>query len=510
MPTNNSTIAKNTLYLYLRMLFMMCISLYTSRIVLESLGIEDYGIRDVVGGVVGMFGVLNASIATATSRYITFSLGKNDLTHTKKVFSNAVIIHIIIATTVLLLCETIGLWFLNHKLIIPENRLFAANCVFQVSLLSLFMYILQVPYNALITAHEKMNVYAYISIFDAVAKLLAVYLLIIIPFDKLITYTVLNFFISLLDILIYRIYCRRKFIESRFTFNIDKALFKNMFQFAGWNFFGSIAWMLRDQGVNVVLNLFMGPAANAARGVAMQVSGAVQSLSSNFTMAVVPQITKNYAAGAFYEMEILAYRGAKFAFLLLFFLAFPLMLNLDFVLGLWLKEVPAYANIFIILVLIDALSNSLFSTPFITSMMATGKIRNYQICVSAIILCIVPTGYIVLKAGYDVTTIFIVMIFFTTFSGFARYAFCVRQIGFQWSRLFRLVLIPLSLFVLTCIPIPLLCKHFFFQKDNFFSFFFLCLIALVCDTLSALYIGMTSHERRIVIQRILKKIRIKR
>lgn len=510
MPTNNSTIAKNTLYLYLRMLFMMGISLYTSRVVLDALGIEDYGIRDVVGGVVGMFGVLNASISTATSRYITFSLGKNDLSHTKKVFSNAVIIHFIIATMVLLLCETIGTWFLNHKLIIPERRLFAANCVFQISLLSLFMYILQVPYNALITAYEKMNVYAYISIFDAVAKLLIVYLLIIIPFDKLITYTALGLLVSLLDILIYQIYCRRNFVESRFSFSIDKALFKDMFQFAGWNFFGSIAWMLRDQGVNVVLNLFMGPAANAARGVAMQVSGAVQSLSNNFTMAVIPQITKNYASGAFYEMEILAYRGAKFSFLLLFFLAFPLMLNLDFILGLWLKEVPVYANIFIILILIDSMSNSLFSTPFITSLMATGKIRNYQICISAIILCIVPTGYFVLKIGYDVATIFLVMIFFTTLSGFARYAFCVKQIGYQWTRLFQLVIIPLSLFVITSIPIPLLCKNFIFYQNNLSSFIFLCLIAMVCNTLSALYIGMTTHERKTIVQHALQKIRIKR
>lgn len=507
MQEENKRVARNTIMLYIRMFVYMIVSLYTSRLVLKSLGIEDYGIRDVVGGVVGMFGVLNASIATATSRYITFSLGKKKLTNTKKVFSSAVVIHFIIAIVVLILCETIGLWFLNHKLVIPESRLFAANGVFQVSLLSLFLYILQVPYNALITAHEKMDVYAYISIFDVVAKLLIVYLIVIIPYDRLITYAVLGFIVSLLDIIIYRIYCRRKFVECRFSFSIDKSLFKDMFQFAGWNFLGSIAWMLRDQGVNIVLNLFMGPVVNAARGVAMQVSGSIQGLSNNFTMAVVPQITKNYASGAFYEMEILAYRGAKFAFLLLFFLAFPLMLNIDFVLELWLSEVPANANIFIILVLIDAMSNSIFSTPFITSLMATGNIRNYQILVSVIILCIVPVGYILLKLGYNVVTIFLVMIFFTTLSGFVRYAFCVKQIGYQWTRLFRFVIIPLLLFIIVCIPIPLLCKHFIFHDNSVYSFVFLCLISLICDVISALYIGMTTHERQMIMQYILKKIK---
>ena len=387
---NNKRVAKNTLFLYFRMILIMLVTLYTSRVILAELGIKDYGVYNVVGGVVMMFSFLNNCMSTSTQRFMTFALGKGDFKKLKDVFSASLNIHIVIGLIIVLLAETIGLWFVNNKLVIPEDRIIAANWVYQFSILTFCVNIIQVPYNAVLIAHEKMNVYAYISIIEAILKLCIVYLLIIVSTDKLIVYGILVFCVQLLIRAIYQIYCKRNYEECKFRLFWERDLYKQMSGFAGWNLFGSIAWLLRDQGLNIVLNLFFGPAINAARGIASQVSNAVMGFISNFQVALNPQITKNYAINNIEEMEKLSYLGVKFSFLLLFTMALPLCINIDYILHLWLVNVPNYSSIFIILIMIDSLVGNIFGVPFMTSLSATGNIRNYQIVVSCIILCILP------------------------------------------------------------------------------------------------------------------------
>ena len=311
---NNKRIAKNTLLLYVRMLFMMGISLYTSRVVLNTLGIEDYGIYNVVGGVVAMFGFINGSMSSATQRYITFALGKGDKQRLQTVFSTTLQIHTLIALIIILLGETIGLWFLYNKMQIPADRMDAAFWVLQCSIISTVVMIVSVPYNADIIAHEKMSAFAYISILEVVLKLMIVYMLVIFSFDKLILYSFLILSIQVLIRFCYSIYCNRHFEETKYKNVWDKSLFKEMTGFAGWSMFGNLAGVLFNQGLNMLLNVFFGPVVNAARGVAVQVQNAVQQFVGNFQMALNPQITKTYAQGDLESMHKLMYRSAKFSF----------------------------------------------------------------------------------------------------------------------------------------------------------------------------------------------------
>lgn len=502
---NNKRIAKNTLLLYFRMLFSMVVSLYTSRVILATLGIEDYGINNVVGGVVVMFSFLNASMATSTQRYMTFELGQGNREKLSKVFSTSLTIHIAIGLLIILLSETIGLWFLNQKLVIPSERMYAANWVYQFSVISCFLTIIQVPYSAALIAHEKMDVFAYIGMFEVIAKLLLVYLLTIIPFDKLISCSALFFLVSFTIRMIYQIYCRRNFEECHFRMNKDRNLFKSMFGFAGWNLFGSIAWLLRDQGVNIILNLFMGPAVNAARGVALQVSSAVSGFVSNFTTAINPQITKNYAVGQFHDMEILAYRASKFSFFVLFFISFPLILNIDFVLDLWLEEVPNYASVFVTLILIDSMVNAIFGSPFITSLMATGKIRNYQIIVSSILLCIVPVGYFALHHGFDAPSVFVTMIVCTLIAGISRYTFCVYQIGFSPILFLKRVAVPIFLVVIVTLPATIGSMHYLLNHNGIINFIVSGMTSVTISTIAILAFGLTKGERNMIFGIIRKK-----
>lgn len=504
--TNNKRVAKNTLFLYFRMILIMLVTLYTSRVVLAQLGIKDYGIYNVVGGVVTMFAFLNNCMTTSTQRFLTFELGKGNTQRLKDVFAASLNIHIAIAFTIVVLAESIGLWFVNYKLVIPADRLVAANWVFQFAILSFCVNIIQVPYNAVIIAHEKMNVYAYISIVEVMLKLGIVYLLSVSPFDKLIAYAVLIFAVQLLIRAIYQIYCRKNYEESKFRLFWDKSLYQQMSGFAGWNLFGSLAWMLRDQGLNIVLNLFFGPVINAARGVATQVSGAVMNFISNFQVALNPQITKNYANGNIQEMEKLTYLGIKFSYIILFFLAFPLSLNINYVLRLWLVEVPDYTALFIILIMIDSMVGNLFGVPLMTSLSATGKIRNYQIVVSFIILLIVPVGYIALRLGCDAPSVFYITIIFSGISGFARFLFCRKQIGYSLREMTKGVLLPVLSMTVVALPLPIFAKLEYFQTDTLMNFLLLCLISIVMTFVSAWFVGLNTTEKDKLLSIIKSKI----
>lgn len=319
---NNKRIAKNTLLLYFRMLFMMAVSLYTSRVVLNALGVEDFGIYNVVGGVVAMFSMLSGSLSAAITRFITYELGKGNQENLKKIFSSSVTIQIGLAILIIVVAEAIGVWFLNMKMNIPDVRITAANWVFQFSILTFAVNLISVPYNASIIAHERMSAFAYISILEAIGKLAIVFLIVISPMDKLIFYAILMCAVALIVRLAYGVYCKRHFEECTYHFIFDRDLLKHMFGFAGWNFIGATSAVLRDQGGNVVINLFCGPAANAARGIAFQVNNAISGFVTNFMTALNPQITKSYAAGDRKYMMTLIFQGARL-FVLYAFAALP-------------------------------------------------------------------------------------------------------------------------------------------------------------------------------------------
>lgn len=505
---NNKRIAKNTLFLYLRQIFVMAVALYTSRVVLATLGVIDYGIYNVVGGVVAMFSFINAAMTTSTQRFLTFELGKKDYVQLARVFAASLNVHYIIGLVGVFLGETIGLWFLNYELNIPAERMTAANWVYQCSVLSFFLSITQVPYNASIVAHEKMDIFAYFSIIDVVLKLLIVYLLVISPFDKLVFYAILILAVTTFSRMLYRFYCRKHFKECRPHLFWDKSLYQQLTEFAGWNLLGSIAWLLRGQGMDIVINLFFGPALNAAKGVANAVTNAVNTFVGNFMTALNPQITKNYAQQDIDSMEKLCYRACRYSFLLLFAIAFPLIMNINFVLGIWLVEVPKYTAIFVILIIADLLVNAaLGSSPFITAMMATGDIRNYQIFVSLIIMMVIPISYVVLKLGGDPPSIFYVMIAISVVSDFARFYYCNKQIGFKYDSLFRNVVIPISLGLVVALPVPILLKETIWSNTNWLNFFGMCIICELTLGIAAYYFVIEKHERTVLITALKNKLK---
>lgn len=492
--------------LYFRMLLIMAVSFYTTRIVLKKLGIVDYGIYDVVGGVVMMFSFLNSSMSSATQRYLTFELGKGDKIRLGKIFSAALNIHIVIAILIIILVEAIGVWFLNTRMKIPPDRLVAANWVLQFSILTFCTNVLQVPFNATLVAHEKMDIYAYISVVEAFLKLAIVFMLTLLPFDKLIVYSILVFVVQCIVRGMYQAYCYRNFSECQFRLFWDKKLYREMTSFAGWNIFGSLAWLIRGVGVNIILNIFIGPAINAARGVANHVSGTLSGFVSNFTLALNPQITKNYAIGDIQGMETLTYRGLKFSYFLLFLLTFPILININYLLGLWLVEVPEYSAIFLILIVIDTLVGNIFGTPLMTALMATGNIKRYQIVVSLCLMTILPLSCIALYLGYSPIAVFVLSVIVTLIAGIVRFLFCSYQIGFSILVFVKQVLLPVFCVTMVAVPVPLLLKHKM-THETILSVVLTSMIALVIALCSIMFLGLTTGERTRIYKIILSKIR---
>lgn len=390
----NKRIAKNTLFLYLRSILVMGVSIFTSRVVLQALGINDYGIYNVVGGFVSMFSLLSSSMTHASQRFISFELGKM-APQMNRVFCGTLSIHLILAAILFVLFESFGVWFLNTQLNIDSDRLTAANWVFQCSVLAFCVNIISIPYNATIIAHEKMDVFAYISIYESLAKLGVAYLLWLTTFDKLAVYAILILLISLSLRFIYGFYCSRHFQECKFKFSIDKELFSSMLSFTGWNFIGTTAGIFSRQGVNVLINIFFGASLNAARGLAEQVNTAINTFITNFMTAINPQITKNCAAGNYEYMNSLIIRGGKYAALLFWCISMNIFVMADYVLDLWLVEVPDYAPIFLRGTIIYSIFLALSHTLYI-GILATGRIKVYQIIMGSINLLI----FIICFMGY--------------------------------------------------------------------------------------------------------------
>ena len=387
---NSKRIAKNTFFLYIRSIVVMAVGIYTSRVVLQTLGVNDYGIYNVVGGFVVMFSILSSSMVNASQRFISYEMGRVQ-PQMNRIFCGTVSVHLVLALIILLIFESFGIWFLNTHLNIAIDRLSAANWVFQCSVMAFCINLISVPYNASIIAHEKMGVFAYISIYEAFAKLGIVYLLSFTGYDRLIVYATLMLVVSVSLRFIYGIYCKRHFEECNFHFVFDKPLFKDMMGFIGWNFFGSTAGILSTQGINILINLFFGVALNAARGLSEQVNHAVNTFVSNFMTALNPQITKSYAAGDYYYMRTLMIRGAKYAAILYWLIALTIFLEADEILSIWLVEVPDYASIFLRLTIIYSIFRSM-ALPIYNGMLATGKIKNYQLImggmnIMAFVLC---------------------------------------------------------------------------------------------------------------------------
>lgn len=497
---NNKRIAKNTLLLYFRMLLIMVVSLYTSRVILQTLGVEDYGIYNVVGGVVAMFSVLSGSLSAAISRFITFELGRNDTEKLKRVFSSAVTIQIGLSFIIIIFAETIGLWLLNNKMVIPESRLIAANWVFQFSIITFAINLISVPYNATIIAHEKMSAFAYISILEVVGKLIVAFTIVLSPIDKLIYYGFLLMLIATFIRFVYGYYCKKHFEECTYRFIVDKSLLRQMFGFAGWNFIGASSAILRDHGGNIVINLFCGPTANAAQGIAMQVSNAIQGFVSNFMTALKPQITKSYANGNHDYMMTLIFQGSRLSFYILLVLSLPVIINAQYVLSLWLGTVPDHTVAFVQLVLIFAMSESL-AGPLVTAMLATGKIRNYQIVVGGLQSLNLPISYVLLKSGCIPETVFITAIVISVCCEMARLYMLRKMIKLPVRDFFRKVYFNVIGVSICALIIPYLIK--LQLNETFLNFILVCGLCLLCTLFSILIVGCSHEERLIVYKRIL-------
>lgn len=392
--------AKNAGMLYFRMLLTMAVSLYTSRVILQTLGVEDFGIYNVVAGFVTMLGFLNGAMSSATQRFLAFELGKPDTKDVRGIFSMSLNIHLLIALAVFVLGETVGIWFVRTQLTIPIDRLVAAEWIFHLALLSFMVTIISVPYNALIIAHERMKIFAWVSILDVILKLLVVFMLNLFGIDKLILYGMLSLAVVSMIAMVYQAYCKREFAESRFRLYWDRKLFYIMLSYTGWNLWGNISYVMKTQGINVLLNIFFGPSVNAARAIAIQVSVALNSFVQNLQVAINPQIIKSYASKDMTYMHQLVYYGAKYNFFLLFLLSMPVLINADLILEVWLGSVPEYTSIFVQLIIVNILVDCI-SAPLMTSAQASGKIKLYQSVVGGLLLLNVPFSYLVLKMEYE-------------------------------------------------------------------------------------------------------------
>lgn len=489
------------------MLVMMAIGFITTRVMLKALGVTNYGINDVVGGLVAMFSMLSASLSGAVSRFFTFGLGKGDMKQLRVVFSTSINIHILLAIIVVLAIETVGVWFLNNKMTIPADRLYAANWVLQCSTITFAINLLSVPYRAAIIAHERMSAFAYLTIFDATAKLLIVCAVYFYGGDKLILLAVLNITPALISQVIYWRYCKRNFVECEYQLVADKKLFKEIFGFAGWSFIGNTAGLMKNQGVNVVLNVCIGTSINAARGIAMQVNGMVMQFINNFTMALNPQIIKDYAAGQLQRMHKLMFQGTRLSYYIFMVLSIPLTFEVETFLTLWLDEVPAHTVLFTRLVLVLSMAE-IVSNALIIAQSATGKMRDYQIVVGGILLLNVPVSYLLLKLGMFPEITVIVAILISQLCLVARLWFLKRLIDFPVMQFFKKVYLNVVGVTLLSLLVPALC--YVLIPAGYVRFFVLCGASLLSSVAVIYYIGCDTEERSLVngiVSNVILKLR---
>lgn len=479
----------------------MAVSLYTVRVILDVLGAEDYGIYNVIGGIVSLFSFLSGTMTSATQRFLSFEMGKQDNGSLTKVFSVSMYTYLLLIGIILFLSETIGLWFVNSQLTIPAERLTAANFVYQSSILSFIVTLLCIPYNASIIAMERMNVFAYSSIVDAGLKLAIAWLLPYIAMDHLKIYALLMFIAIASVQLYYAWYCRRYFDFCRYSRYKDPSLFRNMLSFAGWNMIGALANILRGQGLNILINLFFNPVLNAAYGIALQVNNAITNFTNNFYTAVRPQLVKLYAGGNRKEMLNLGYQSSRYAFYLMLIITIPIMLNAEDILVIWLKEVPAYTVIFLRIIIISSLIEVL-SIPLANMLQASGKIKIYQMTVSILFLLNIPVSYIFLRLGYSPETTLWINMAIIILSMFPRLYICKNVLDLSINDYMKNVIVRISL------PLAFLVLLFYILMPVISAMNIIATI-LVQMSLSSILIfmtGFTCVEKSFIIKQLKQRI----
>ena len=511
--SDNKRIAKNTLFLYVRMIVIMLVTLYTSRVVLSELGVDNYGVYSIVGGIVGVLGFLNISMSAVTQRFLNYEMGVAGV-HSNKlaaIFSTSISIHSLICVIVLVISETLGLWFLNSKLVIPQESIVGANVVFQTSVLSFCIAVMRVPFNATIIAHEKMDIYAYISVLEAILLLLSAYALNAVGSSKLTYYGLFVLGVNIIVAILYMCCCKHFFRECSFHIKLfSHQLFSEMIRFAGWNLLGSLSWIIRGQGLGIILNLFYGPVLNAAKGIADQILNAVNAVTNNFQTALNPQITKSYASNHIEEMQQLVFRGLKFSCFLVWIVALPLIISISEILSLWLTTVPPLTSIFAVLILIDCLISCLFGSPLVSAISATGRIRNMQIVSGGILLLILPTSYLALKFGISPQVIFIFNIIFNFLSGLSKLYYSSVLIAFSIKKYLSITFLPVLGVTVTSSIVPFLFKCLLLPSHNIsdiLSFLILSITSVACVIICTWMMGLSSNERVAVKGLISKHLR---
>lgn len=501
---SNRRIAKNAILLYFRMFISMAVGFYTSRVVLNVLGAEDYGIKSVVGGIIAMMGFLTTSMSGATSRFLTYELGRNDKKRLSETFTSAMIIHVAIALIVFVLAETIGLWFLENKLVIPEHRMVAARWVYQVMILSTMLGITQVPYNATIIAHEKMGVYAYLDILNVTLKLLILYVLVIINYDKLILYSILLLAVNVLMISLYRIYCIRHYKESHLHFVWKPDILKPMLSFSGWDLYGNASNIARNQGVNILVNMFFGLVANAAVSIAFTVQTIVMQFTTGVTVAVRPQIVKSYAVGDNDRMSSLIYMSSKYLYLLLLMVSVPVFMEAHYVLDLWLKNVPPY-TVWLVRWMIIFNFFALMSIVQAMGIHATGKVKRISIINGTLYMSVIPFAYFVYKYAGSLYSSFVynaVTVFIGCLCNVYTLSLSVKQISIK--NFFRKVLLPITPITILGFGVAYLPRLFF--QEGFVRLVIVGLVSVIV-IFSITYFTAEQEVKELIKKRIRRYVR---
>lgn len=495
LSSNNKRIAKNTVFLYFRLIIVMLVNLYATRVVLNALGVLDYGVYNVVCGFVSMFGFLNTSMANGIQRFYNYELGKNGSEAVVRVYNTALITQLVLAIGIVLLTETIGLWYVNTQMVISPDRMGAANWIFQFSVISLVFVIMQIPYSAAILAYERMDYYAIVSVIDAVLKLLIVLALPYLPGDSLVLYGLLIMLIAVVNCILYYAYCHIHFTHLKFAKLFDKALFKSMMSFSGWNLFGSFAYIAKGQGVNVLINAFFGTVVNAANGIAMQISSAIQTFATNLVVAFKPQLTQSYAAGNYSRAENLMFSMSKIAYTLMCLIAIPIMVEIDYVLTLWLQsDIPANTQSFAALTVIATMVGIL-NAPVTQMVHASGRMKKYQLATSVVICSILPISWLFLKLGYGATSVFVVTIFVTIINQIV--CLWVLYSIFRYNVFGYVKTVVLPCIVLTVVPL-LVASHIQLNMSASFWRLLIIFVANILVTTTLLLLTMNGSEKNII------------
>ncbi len=503
---DNKRIAKNTIMLYFRMLVLMAIGLFTSRVILKSLGVDDYGINSVIAGFLSMFGIITSSMSSAISRFITVELGREDSKKLKSVFSTSISVQFFMGILVVILIESIGIWFLNNRMNIPEGREAAAQWCLHCATFTTFVSLMNIPFNSTIVAHERMSAFAYMTILDAALKLAICYALYISPFDKLKTYAVLLAFVSIFTTSIYWIYCRIKFEECSFKLKFDKQLFKEIWSFAGWNFFGQTAWILNTQGINMLMNIFFNVAVNAARGIAVQVNGIIQNFVTNFMTALNPQITKSYACGEKAEAFKLACRGARFSFFIMFILALPVLLESTQILTIWLGTPPEQADAFVVWTILSTFTILLGNT-LVTLQMAHGDLRKYQLWITFVGCLPFPLTWVLFKMGFAAITSYFVFVTIYWVLIFVRFILVNESTGITAKEYLGGVIVKCHVVGVVATLLPLAIR--IMMPESILRLLLVCSTSVLTSAVAIYYIGLEKSERTIITGKVLSIIRKK-